>query len=187
MYLDLLLLILILSFGIIGFIQGFLHQLLSILVILGIVLAADPLSNWLKTSPSSLWAHDVPVFILWSFCALLILSIGWALRFAILRHVRKGPLQATDRWFGLGLGLLKGLIVAIIASLFFQILPPSVKNNLAEINQDLRESRIVGTSANLLDWSMISSLEKLKTLKYKFEKSERPVIIRPWVDDIDRD
>lgn len=189
MYLDLLLLILILSFGMLGFFQGFLHQLISIVILLAIFLGATPLSEWLRTSPATSWAHTTPQFVLWSFSAMALLLVGWTARWLASRYVQKGPLQAADRWIGFGLGLCKGVILAFVVGLFFQVLPSSVRESLAEIDRDMRDSKVVSASASLLNFESIPSIEVLRSWKSRWDRPTPKIYVQPWSfdDGIERD
>lgn len=173
MYLDLLLLILILSFAVVGFVQGFIHQMLSIAVLLAILFASEPISLWLQRSDTS-WAKNLPHFALWCAVSFSFLIFGWLIRFGVRRKLNNGPLRATDRWIGSGLGLVKGIVIAFILSLALQVMPRSIRQDLVNMDKDFNESRFIAASSSVLDWQRFQGISKLRSLKQKWEQLQSP-------------
>ena len=119
--LDWFLLIPLVILGIRGFQRGFIKEALSIVItLLAFILSINAWS--IVSGPVSLfWESDSAVFglVCGIFLFLLLLLVGTILSHFIVRFVEMTILTIPDWLLGLGLGLLKG---AIVASLVLQLL-----------------------------------------------------------------
>ncbi len=169
---DLLFLTVIIFFGIVGYIRGFLNQLLSVLLILTIILFAQPLADWLKFDSGYRWIQKAPLMMLWVLSAfsffLAFLGLG-----ALIRAIRKTEgLMPFDHWVGLGFGLVKGFILALIMGVLFLTLPESSRAQFADLNRDSQDSIMISASAQVMSWESLSSFKSLKGIQSKLQPEE---------------
>jgi uncharacterized membrane protein required for colicin V production len=172
MYIDLLFLTVIIFFGIVGYIRGFLNQLLSVLLILAILLFAQPLADWLKFDSGYRWTQKAPLMMLWALSAfsffLAFLGLG-----ALIRAIRKTEgLMPFDHWMGLGFGFVKGFMIALIMGVLFLTLPDSSRAQFADLNRDARDSVMMSASAKVMGWESLSSFKSLKGIQSKLQPEE---------------
>ena len=161
MYLDLLLLIFVLTFGLFGFIKGFIYQLFSLAILAGIVLGAEPLTSWIEMH----FDWGLPRFVLWGLCAFVILMTGWLLRFSSLRFVQRGPVNAINRWLGFGVGLLKGFVIILFIGMAIRVLPEKTWDQLGSARSELNSSQLLKASADILKWEGIPIVAQLRQLQ----------------------
>lgn len=170
MYTDLLLLFLILSFSIIGFFRGFTDQLISLVVILSILLVSEPLAQLIKSQLSWSFVSAAPHFVLWAFCAILFLGLGLLAR--KIFFWRKLPLiRPVDRWLGLGLGTLKGVLILFVLLLAYQALPENQRAGFSELEKDMSRSNMVSASKKFFDWSPLAIVDRLHDIRSKLQDS----------------
>lgn len=151
MYLDLLFLFFIILFSILGYIQGFVKQILSILCWVSIFFFATPLAHWLKESSGGSWFQKAPLLVNWGLSALIIGAIFMIME-AVIHYARKGsPLESTDRWIGMSLGVVKGVLAVFVLAMIFQVIPERTRERFGEIHQDSKDSWFVKGSASLLE------------------------------------
>ena len=184
MYTDLLLLILIGVFAILGFVRGFVHQVISLAVYLCIVLFSVPLAHDLKWSSAvDIFRHS-PLFILWVGVSLSLIFMGFLIRFIIESALKRKILRPIDRWLGFFLGAVKGVFVACVISVCIQILPENIKDRFRDFNSDVQQSKAVEASSNLLDWKFISSIKILDQIRTKLHQDATHLEKgTPWNDD----
>jgi magnesium-transporting ATPase (P-type) len=172
MYLDLLLLFFIILFCIVGYIQGFVKQILSILCWVSIFFFATPFAHWLKESSGWEWFEKAPLLVNWGMAALTI-GIIFMITGAIIHYARKNPqLAPTDRWIGMGLGMVKGILAAFVIALIFQVIPEKIRARFGEIHADSQSSWFVKGSASLLDSKALSITEHLGQIREELKKGE---------------
>jgi len=165
MYTDLFLLVAIILFGISGFFQGFVLQIISLLGLVAIVLFSSPLARLLKEQTDWQAAHSAPVFMLWCFSALAIVLLSIAIRLSYLKFRKNPGLTPIDRWLGFGMGTLKGSIFAFVAGLVLVHIPKDLRDSFAELDRDLTKSKIIASSQHLKNWDFIPSIAELKSIQ----------------------
>jgi uncharacterized membrane protein required for colicin V production len=191
MYLDLLLLFVISFFALMGFIQGFVRQALSLAAILSIIFLAQPLVVLAKAKVSWLWIHSVPDFVMWSVVSFGIL-VSFMLIGIILAPIKSLPvLKPTDRWLGLSAGLIKGTIVAIFACLLLQLIPRDAKQHFNEFSADADKSVLMKGAAQVMAWDKIGSIKGLSRIRKGMNDQRAPnsPLPKPWLirSSADRD
>jgi uncharacterized membrane protein required for colicin V production len=183
MYLDLLLLFIVLFFAIMGFVQGFLKQALSLTSILCIFFFAQPLAELIKTSSSWLWVASVPHLVIWAVVSLAIMAV-FMLAGILLSPVSSLPvIKGGDRWLGVGAGLVKGLIIAFIASTAIQMIPSKTRAGFKDFNKDSKDSLFVRGSAQILEWESLASIRSLSKIKKQMAPHNDFIEVplpRPW-------
>ncbi len=165
MYTDLFLLVAIILFAVSGFFQGFILQIISLLSLLAIVLFSSPLARLLKEQTDWKAAHSAPVFMLWCFCALGIVLLSVTLRLSYLKFRSKPGLTPIDRWLGFGMGMVKGLVFALVAGLLLVHLPKDFRNSFAELDRDFSKSKILASSQHIKAWDFIPSIAELQRIQ----------------------
>jgi len=172
MYIDLLFIVLIIFFGIVGYLRGFLNQLLSILLILTIIFLAKPLADWLRFDSGWLWFQKAPLLLLWAMSSfvfyLTFLGIG-----ALIRAIKKSHgLMPFDHWMGLGLGLVKGSVLMILVGALFLTLPEESRSQFSDINRDAKNSVSLKVSDGVLSLESLSSFRALQSIQNKLSVEE---------------
>lgn len=187
MYVDLLLLFIAVFLTLMGFIHGFVRQILSILTLLAVVFFAHPLALWLKNGSGWHWFQTSPVLVLWGMTSLSILLfslfVGW-----VVNSMRKNPeLTPTDRWLGGAFGLTKGLVVIYFVGVLFQVLPSQTREHFKELDQDAKNSMILKASAYALNWTSLGTIQGLREIHFGLKTSENPkqVTVSPWETPIE--
>jgi hypothetical protein len=77
-----------------------------------------------------------------------------------------------DHWMGLGFGLVKGFIIALIMGVLFLTLPDSSRAQFADLNRDARDSVMISASAKVMSWESLSSFKSLKSIQSKLQPEE---------------
>lgn len=172
MYIDLLFITLIIFFGIVGYIKGFLNQVLSVLLILTVIFFAKPLADWLKYDSGYSWFQKAPALMLWAtsafFFFLATVGIG-----ALIRAIKKSQgLMPFDHWMGLTLGVVKGFIFMVALGVFFLTLPEDSRAQFADLNGDSRKSYLMKVSESVMEWDSLASIKSLKQIQNKMEADE---------------
>ncbi len=193
MYLDLLLLFMVLVFACLGYIQGFLKQMITLFALIGALFFAQPLALWLKFESGWTWASEIPTFILWGlsslsiFCTILLIG-------GLFQLARKNPfLKPTDRLFGLGLGAIKGMVVGVLLCSIYQVLPESSRTQYPDLHQDAGRSYFVKASASMMEWNWVGMARDLKDIQKEFQSSVPEVAhkqipkTKPWQVDLGAD
>lgn len=172
MHLDLLFLFVIILFSIVGYIQGFVKQILSILCWVAIFFFAMPLAHWLKESSGWGWFEDAPLLVDWGMGAILI-TVLFMITGAIIHYARKdSALESTDRWIGAGLGSFKGILASFILALIFQIVPERVRERFDEFHADSKDSLFVRGSSSLINSKAFGITEHLGQIRDELRKGE---------------
>lgn len=171
MYTDLFLVALISIFAISGFFQGFIRQLISILAVLAILFLAYPIAHWLKDHSAWNWVQEAPVMILWGMTCLMILLISFVIRFAVSRWNAYQFARPVDRWLGVSLGSLKGLVIALALSMIAHVIPPDFRTHFEEINEDWDDSLFVSTAERIFEWDFFSSIRSLRKIRNNLQES----------------
>jgi len=188
MYIDTLLLILCISFAFVGLWQGFVHQLVSLLGIVAIVMFSFPLAQSLK-STNFLWFSESPLLILWAIACFMIFSASYLTRLAVGRWLTWSPLGAMDRWMGFTLGGIKGVLLTLILAMGVHVIFQDRDTLTPELHAELEESKFLVASSDLLSigifgWSDALSLitEQVRSVR------EQPRLLspdHPWTDEFD--
>jgi uncharacterized membrane protein required for colicin V production len=172
MYTDFFLLVAILLFGISGFIQGFVLQIISLLSLVSILVFSTPLARWIKESASNQSIQQAPTFVLWCFSALAIGLIALLIRAIYLKAKKQKGHSPIDRWLGLGVGLTKGAVFALLAGLLLIQVPPELRRSFAELDRDLKHSRAIETSRQINEWEFIPSVAELRRIQKDLRSQE---------------
>ena len=172
MYIDLLFLVLIVFFGIVGYIKGFLNQLLSVLLILTIIFLAKPLADWLRFDSGWSWFQRAPLLLLWATSAfvfyLTFLGIG-----ALIRAIKKTHgLMPFDHWMGLALGLVKGSVLMILMGVLFLTLPEESRSQFSDISRDAENSMSLQVSEGVMSFESLASFRSLHNIQNKLSVEE---------------
>jgi len=165
MYLDLLLLFVVLILMLIGYIQGFMRQIFSLISLVAILLFAHPLALWLKESAGFIWFSNAPVFVLWGMSALAIFLFMMGLEAVVLMTKKDSSLVPMDRWLGTCFGAAKGLLLALALSVLFHILPERTRNHFGDFQADGKGSFFVKASSSVLQWKALSSVRGLQEIR----------------------
>lgn len=172
MYIDLLFLLLIIFFAIVGYIRGFINQVISILFILSVIFFAKPLGDWLKYSSGWKWFAKAPEIVAWGVTAFSFFLI-WVGIHALIRAIKKNPeLSPPDRWIGLCLGFLKGSLVVLILGIIFQTLPEDSRAQFRDLDRDSKKSIFLSMSSGLLKWDGVSTFDSLSEVQQRLNPRE---------------
>jgi len=182
MYFDLLLLILVGLFVTVGFVKGFTHQFLSFVILLGVCFASHPLAIWVKQGGLGSSLQEFPFYVLWSAAALIIWLLGSCLRLIVSRVRKLVLLSPLDRWMGFAFGTLQGVLIATLIALAFQLLPEDSRKEFSEIDRDLRDSKWVSASSEILNWDFLSIAKELREIQKKLHESSQSLYQpgTPW-------
>src|SRR5437764_656898 len=123
MYLDLLLLFLILLFGFLGYLHGFVKQTLHLLGVICIAFFAQPLALWLKNSSGWAWFSKSPMFVLWGLSAIAIILVFFAVGGIVSLMRESSTPSPGERWIGCALGVAKGIFICFVAGALYHTLP----------------------------------------------------------------
>ena len=126
-WLDIFFIIIILITIIMGFVKGFMRQIIGILaVVAGLYLAveyyhyvADVIFEMIPHQIASNFLGFLVVFV-------LVLVLGWLIGLSVSKVI-KGPIKFFDRVLGGGLGLLKGILICVVVVLALLIFPINKK------------------------------------------------------------
>lgn len=191
MYTDLFLLVAIVLFGISGFFQGIVLQIISLLSLLGIILFSSPLARMLKERSESESIQNAPMFVLWCFSALAIAILAIMIRLLYLKYRKSQEHSPLDRWLGLGLGLAKGLVFALIAGVMIANVPADLRKAFADLDQDFSKSTVIKNSAHLKAWEFIPSISELNQIQKELREERRLGLSREqeifWQDMADEE
>lgn len=187
MYIDLLLLFVILLFGILGFVQGFIRQLLTVLMFISIILFAHPLALWLKSGSHWSWFERSPLIVNWGIAALFIALIFMMIHGVVVLARKRPFLSPMDRWLGLGLGCVKGVLVALVLTATYQILPEASQEKFEELHHDTKESMFMQASRSAMGWNWIPLTSDLREVQLDLQDDLRsakkaPARQKPWRD-----
>ncbi len=165
MYIDLLLLFLVSIFVLVGYSQGFIRQLFSILSLVAIVFFAHPLASWLKMSSGWQWFAKAPIFALWGMSAIAIFFFTMILEYLVFLN-RKDPQNVgSDRWLGMAFGSVKGLLLAFVLGLGFHVIPQEVRDRFPQFEKDGENSIFISASQNVMGWKALSSVQGLQEIR----------------------
>ena len=140
--LDIFVLILMGGAAVLGFLRGFVQEILSliawVLIIIGVRLLHTPITDRLmdpigSESGASVLAFASIVIVTYAFGRWIAKSIG--------NKSRKSMLGPIDRVLGFGFGMIKGLIAATLVYLLFTLVHDTVYGIEAEGPEWLKESR----------------------------------------------
>lgn len=151
-----------------GVFQGFIYQVISLLSLIAIAVFALPAAEFLKLQTGIRWLEASPVFILWIGMAILIMLTALLTRLLLTRVTKTTGLGAIDRWLGMALGSLKGLVIAVFIAIAFHMLPPSFLQSYPDMDQDLENSKAIQATNNIFEWRFLDSTEALRELKARF-------------------
>jgi uncharacterized membrane protein required for colicin V production len=169
MYIDLLLLFLILMFGVLGYIHGFVRQVLSLLALLSIIFFSHPLASWLKESSGWTWFSRAPLIVDWGLSSLFLITLFLVAGGIITIMQKEAGLEPTDRWLGAVLGGVKGFVIALCLGLAFYVLPEKLQARFPDIDKDAANSYFMKGSAEMLEWKSISSFRSLQQIRAEFK------------------
>jgi uncharacterized membrane protein required for colicin V production len=173
-----------------GYVHGFIRQILSLLSLICIVFFASPMALWLKQSSEWEWAETSPQLFLWGMSSLLIvlsfMGVG-----GIIALIKKGSgLSPSDRWIGCALGGVKGVILALLLALGATLLPEHSKAHFREFHADLNDSIFVKISSPLAR-SSLSTFRSLREIKEHLKVPEKATSNfghgDPWAQRTDSD
>jgi uncharacterized membrane protein required for colicin V production len=183
MYLDLLLLIFGLSFAIIGMWRGFTHQAISLLGILAIIFFSFPLAENLHQS-EWIWLQQSPLLVLWAVSCFGIFLTSAALRWSVKRWIDWSPLGAMDRWMGLGLGAIKGLVIALMIGMGVQLVFEDPRYLSPDLAEDFKESKFLVASSDVLNVGIFGWSSAMTVLKSQIRplKHTRLDDLQPWTE-----
>ncbi|MBN8555513.1 MAG: CvpA family protein [Deltaproteobacteria bacterium] len=174
MYIDLLLLFLIILFGVLGYIHGFIRQVLSLLALLAIIFFSHPLASWLKENSGWSWFEHAPILINWGLSSLFLMGLFLVTGGVITLMKKESGLEPTDRWLGVALGTLKGFVLALCLGLVFQVLPEKTRERFSDIHHDSENSYFIKMSSGVLEWKSISSFKSLHDIRRDLQSHENP-------------
>lgn len=174
MYIDLLFLSLILLFGLLGLIYGFVKQLLSILMWVCIILFAHPIGQWLQHKSGWDWFSEAPDLVAWGLSAFM-LGLVFLCITGIVHLIRKNPQQRPiDRWLGFGLGTVKGFVFVLFIGAGIHLIPEHLRERFDQLDRDSRRSTFLRMSEPMLSWNVVSILKSLGDIQGKLaEKIEQ--------------
>jgi uncharacterized membrane protein required for colicin V production len=180
MSLDLLFGLFILFFAIVGYLRGFLNQLLSVALIVTVILFAQPLAELVKYEWKWSLFQSTPDFVMWSIVAFVIF-LGFVGLYHLARYMKKAPgMSPLDHWLGFGLGLVKGIVLVLIAGAVYTSLPEDYREQFPETNQMARNSTFIALSEKIRSWESISTFDRLNEIRHRLRPSERePLFFDP--------
>jgi len=172
MSIDLLFLLFIIFFAIVGYVRGFINQAISVAMILSVIFFAKPLADWLKYDSGWKWLGASSELIVWGVSAFSILLMGMAIHGLILL-IRKTPgLSPADHWVGLAFGALKGVLIVLLLGTVYLTLPEESRARFADLERDAKKSVFISISQNLADWEAVSSFRALRQAREKMKIAE---------------
>lgn len=156
-FLDLLVLLLVLGLGVFGLIAGFVAEVISltsyIAVIFGLRILHGPVAGLLGHYVKSDATASVAAFIL---IFILVFAGGKLLAASLGGRMRKSVLGPFDRVLGFGFGATKGLIIATLVFLMFNLGYDTIFGGSAARPDWMKESRsyplLNATGRAIVDW-----------------------------------
>ena len=165
-------LLLIIFFAIVGYIRGFINQVISILFILSVIFFAKPMGDWLKYSSGWAWFARAPELVAWG-VSTFVLFLSWMSIRSLIHAIKKSTeLSPADRWVGVALGFLKGSLVVLVLGALFQTLPETSRAQFRDFDKDSKRSLVLAMSQNLLKWEGISSFNSLSEVQQRLSPQE---------------
>ncbi|TVQ77815.1 MAG: CvpA family protein [Bradymonadales bacterium] len=172
MYIDLLLLIFVISFAVIGLWQGFFQQLVSLASLTALIFLSFPLANSLHQS-SLLWFQKSPLLVLWGVACFLIIVGSSLIRWGLNRWVQWSPLGALDRWMGLSFGALKGVVIALLIGMGFQVLFEEQRDSSTDFAQEMASSKFLVASSDVLSFGLFGWSEAVTLFQEHLRPNHR--------------
>lgn len=184
MTIDLLFLLFIVFFAVLGYIRGFLHQIMSLILVISIILFAKPLADWIKYSSGWKWFQHSSELLLFALVAFSFLLLSLGIHGLIVLIKRTPGLSPIDRWLGTGLGAFKGLVLVLLLGAIYYTLPDDSRSQFADLDRDAQKSVFMSMSKGMLSWESIPSFKALNEAKKKLDPEEIEMRIMDRADDI---
>jgi len=184
MALDIVCVVFVLAFLILGLLSGFLSQVVRIAALVGAFLLAYPASTYSKTllakwmDVETLIGDLLSLFLAWMACYLALILIG-----TILVKIIRGSSQSIkflDRILGGGLGAIKGFLIVYLIACALVLLRDPLQKLIPDKYLDLKTSRLAvfAEQHNVFSMVGIPDVEKLKGLTQALgDKEKRRVLI----------
>lgn len=186
MYIDLLLLFLVISFIIIGYLQGFVHQAIGLIALFAIIFLAEPVSRWLQNHSNLELIQESPSFVLFLLISIGILALGTLLRL-VFSNLKKTPvLGPIDRISGAVCGAAKAVVLALLVGIGFHMLPERVLLGFDDLNRDISRSETVKASFSILHWDRFETLQELRARFHSELGAAEEGGPWYWESDVDR-
>jgi len=184
MYIDLLFLLLIVVFCIVGYIRGFINQVISVLMLLSVLFFAKPLADWLKYSTGWSWFQKAPMLVDWGIAAVMICLL-WVGIGSIVNVLKKTPgVTPVDRWIGVCLGFVKGVLVILAVGVIYQTLPEDSRAQFDELHKNAKKSIFLSMSRGMISWDSVNNFDSLNEIQQKMSPQEiRLKVIKELSDD----
>ena len=126
-WLDIFFIIIILISMIMGFVKGFLRQVIGILAVVAGLYLAIEYYHYVSNAIFEIIPHRIACnFLGFLFIFVVTLTLGWLIGVSVSKVV-KGSLKFFDRILGGGLGLLKGILICVVVVLALLIFPINKK------------------------------------------------------------
>jgi uncharacterized membrane protein required for colicin V production len=184
MGLDIVCVVLVLAFLILGLLSGFLSQVVRIAALVGAFLLASPASSYSRSllakwmNVETLLGDLLSLFLAWVACYIALILVG-----TVLVRIIRGSSQSIkflDRIMGGGLGAVKGFLIVYLIACALVLLREPLKELVPNKYLDLRTSRLAvfAEQHNVFSMIGIPDVDKLKGLTLALgDKEKRRVLI----------
>ena len=184
MGLDIICVVFVLAFLILGLLSGFLSQVVRIAALVGAFLLAYPASSYSKPflmkwiNVETLLGDFLSLFLAWVVCYIALILIG-----TILVKIIRGSSQSIkflDRIMGGGLGAIKGFLIVYLVACALVLLREPLQRLVPDKYLDLKTSRLAvfAEQHNVFSMIGIPDVDKLKGLTLALgDKEKRRVLI----------
>ena len=192
MGLDIICVVFVLAFLILGLLSGFLSQIVRIAALVGAFLLAYPASSYSKPflmkwmNVETLLGDLLSLFLAWVVCYIGLILIG-----TVLVKIIRGSSESIkflDRIMGGGLGAIKGFLIVYLVACALVLLRAPLQELIPDKYLDLKTSRLAALAEQHNVFSMIGipDVDKLKglTLALSDQRKRRALINDPAMKEI---
>ena len=184
MGLDILCVVFVLAFLILGLLSGFLAQVVRIAALVGAFLLASPASSYSRPflmkwmDVETLLGSLLSLFLAWVACYIALILIG-----TILVKIIRGSSESIkflDRIMGGGLGAIKGFLIVYLIACALVLLRDPLQRLIPDKYLDLKTSRLAvfAEQHNVFSMIGIPDVDKLEGLTQALgDKEKRRVLI----------
>jgi uncharacterized membrane protein required for colicin V production len=179
MGLDIMCIVFVAVFGVLGLLSGFLSQVVRLAALVGAFVLAYSASAYTKPllmkwmDVDNIMGDLLSLFLGWMACYIAIILIGMV----IARIVKKssGSIKVMDRILGGGLGSAKGFLIVYLIACALVLLREPLEELIPKEHFDLQISRLAAFAEehNVLSRIGMPDLDKLKELTSAFQNKKR--------------